>query len=155
MNKLLFFVFVTIFSIDYLAVQLQLISRQFTLAPELFSALVMLIVIMRFTVGKTFALNPKYVILIGFLLVHMIIGIIINLVSAGTVIAGIRNYMKFLPFFLLPAVYNFSDAQIRNQLKLLLALVLLQSPLAIYQRFIQFADRMPRDIGRWSRRPDN
>ena len=142
MNKLLFFVFVTIFSIDYLAVQLQLISRQFTMAPELFSALVMLIVIMRFTVGKTFALNPKYVILIGFLLVHMIIGIIINLVSAGTIIAGIRNYMKFLPFFLLPAVYNFSDAQIRNQLKLLLALVLLQSPLAIYQRFIQFADRM-------------
>jgi hypothetical protein len=60
-------------------------------------------------------------------------------VQPGAVFAGLRVYFKYLPFFLLPAVYEFSDDEIKKQLKLVLGLALLQFPLVLYQRFIKYA----------------
>jgi hypothetical protein len=101
---------------------------------------------MRAVVYKTVALNKKYVLFFSAFVIHVIIGIIVNQVPAGAIIAGLRMYFKFVPLFLLPAVYDFSDQQIKKQLKLLLLFAVLQCPLAIFQRLVQFRDFTTGDV---------
>src|SRR5690606_8927211 len=45
-------------------------------------------------------------------------------------------------FFLLPAVYPFTVRQLKVQLAILLTILFLQSPLAVYQRFVQYGDSL-------------
>jgi hypothetical protein len=47
-----------------------------------------------------------------------------------------------VPFLLLPAVFRFTPEQLRTQFAVLLVLFFSQAPLALYQRFIEFADAM-------------
>jgi hypothetical protein len=68
----------------------------------------------------------------------MLIGIVLNALQAGPIFVGIRVYLKHLPFFLLPAVYDFSDKQFKKQLLFLLPLLILQCPLSFYQRLVQY-----------------
>jgi hypothetical protein len=68
----------------------------------------------------------------------MLIGIVLNTVSAGPIIVGMRVYLKHLPFFLLAAVYELSEEQFNKQLWFLLPLLILQCPLAVYQRLFQY-----------------
>src|SRR5690606_3047772 len=60
----------------------------------------------------------------------------------GAVVAGLRNYFQVLPFLLLPAVHPFTRKDLKLQVVCLLGLLVIQSPLAVYQRFVQFAHRM-------------
>jgi len=61
-------------------------------------------------------------------------GIVANAMVSGPVFAGMRNYLRAVPLFFLPAVYAFSERQIRTQLWVLLLLSLGQLPIAIHQR---------------------
>jgi hypothetical protein len=63
-------------------------------------------------------------------------------VSSGAILAGMRAHLKFIPFFLLPAVFNFSPKQLKVQFVALLSFLLLQAPLSLYQRFVEFAGNM-------------
>jgi hypothetical protein len=65
--------------------------------------------------------------------------VIVNDVRAGPLLLGLRSYLRALPFFLLPAVVDFSAPQIAQQLRLLLGLSLLQFPVALFQRWIVFS----------------
>src|SRR5207253_26736 len=47
---------------------------------------------------------------------------------------GMRTYLRAMPLFLLPAVYTFTEAQIRKQLWFLLVFTLVQLPIAVRQR---------------------
>ena len=92
--------------------------------PELFSAIVAIYVIVA-GVGQRFRFVPsKYWVMFGVLGLWLVCGILANGVGTGPIVAGIRTYLRPLPFFLLPAVVNFQDLQIRQQLKLLLGLAL-------------------------------
>lgn len=84
------------------------------------------------------ALSVKWGIFFFLYITIISIGIILNTVSPGTIIGGIRSYFKFLPFFFLPIMYEFSGKQIAQQLKFLLLLALMQGPLALFQKFVQF-----------------
>jgi len=134
MNKVLYLLFISIFWLDYLSLKLNLISRYVTWLPEILSICAVTLVALYASRGDI-AIRAKYVIFFIVFLVHISIGIVLNAVPAGPMVIGLRTYLKFLPFFLLPAVYSFTDAQVRNQLRFLLFLVLLQSPLAIFQKF--------------------
>jgi hypothetical protein len=57
-----------------------------------------------------------------------------------------RTYFKQFPFFLLPAVYDFSEEQFKKQLQFILPLLILQCPLAVYQRLFQFRASMTGDV---------
>jgi hypothetical protein len=46
-----------------------------------------------------------------------------------------RSYLKYTPVFLLPAVFNYTDQDMSNQLKVLLLLALIQTPIAFAQKF--------------------
>ena len=88
---------------------------------------------------KNLNISIKYPLLFGAFLFHILIGVVINDVDTGPIIAGIRYYFKYFPLFLLPAVFNFTDTQIKNQLVVLLALGLIQLPVVLYQRFFEYA----------------
>ena len=139
MNILLYVLFLSIFSLDWIAFKLGSLPRIATWLPEILSLMAAALVVMSFAIRKHFALKRKY--LLFFLLFFMFIlgGIIVNAVPSGVVLAGLRSNFKHLPFFFLPVTYAFSDKQIRRQLKFLLFLSLIQCPVTIYQRFIKYA----------------
>ena len=54
-------------------------------------------------------------------------------------ITGIRNYFKYLPFFLLPFAYHFTaQSHLKWQLKWLVPLIAVQVPLAVFQRLVLY-----------------
>jgi hypothetical protein len=133
---------VSVFSVDYLVHERQLLSSYFILVPELLSALAMLVVFGRFVTGARVHFDWRYGAFIVVLLTTITLGYALQDVPTGPMVAGVRNYLKFLPFLLLPAVYPFTAAQLRKQIIVFYALLAIQTPLAIYQRFVEFADRM-------------
>ncbi len=150
MQAIVLLLFVSIFSIDYLVDIAGVLPSTFTLIPELLSAITLLIVIAYFTKTKILMLDSKYIILFAIFGLHIIFGIIINGYDAGPVVAGIRAYFKYIPFFLLAAVYVFSDTQIWKQLMLLLVLLVFQMPIALFQKFVIYAEYSTGDVVRGS-----
>ena len=57
-------------------------------------------------------------------------------------IAGIRTFLRAIPWFFIGAVVAFTENDIRNQLRLLLAIALIQLPLAIEQRLHGFGGEL-------------
>ena len=89
----------------------------------------------------------KYWVVFGALSAVIACGVIVNHVTPGTLIGGMRNYLRAIPFFLIPVVFEFSGAQILTQLRLLLAIALFQLPVSLYQRYEVIAH------GRWTGDP--
>ena len=139
MNILLYVLFLSIFSLDWISFKLGGLPRIATWLPEILSLMTVALVVMLFAIRKHFALKGKYLIFFSLFFMFILGGIIVNAVPSGVVLAGLRSNLKYLPFFFLPIVYVFSDEQIRRQLKFLLVLSLIQCPVTIYQRFIKYA----------------
>lgn len=137
MNILLYAILASIFVIEYLANNLKVISKIFILFPELLSAIAIVVILLRAVRSKYIAISPKYVVLIIIFGLHILVGILINTVQPGAIVAGVRTYLKYLPFFLLPAVYEYTDEEIKRLLKLLLVISVAQFPLALYQRIVE------------------
>jgi hypothetical protein len=128
--------------LEYLVRDRGLLSSYFLLVPELLSGIAMLIVFARLVAGVRISLDWRYGAFIAVLLATIVFGYAVQEVPTGAMVAGARNYLKFLPFFLLPAVCNFTPRQLRAQLLLVLVLLMAQTPLAFYQRFVEFAAKM-------------
>jgi hypothetical protein len=69
----------------------------------------------------------------------MACGILANDVAPGPLLEGLRFYLRAIPMFFLPAVIAVTESQLRTQLRLLLAIALLQVPLSVYQRYTIYA----------------
>jgi len=138
MNRIIYLLFLSIFLFDYLSGQMGILSHYVTWLPEILSLVVLVMVVILFAVDKKPAIHPKYILFLAAYIVLIFIGVVLNAVPEGPLVAGLRTYLKFVPFFLLPAAYAFSDKQIQSQLKFLLFLLLLQVPLVLYQRLIQY-----------------
>ena len=141
MKFIVILLFVSIFLVDYLFKELGVVSRHVALLPDLLSVLAMCLIVIRFLVTKQLEVHLKYWLFFAILGLHLFLGIILNTVSTGAVFSGLRTYFRYLPFFLVPAVYEFSNDDLKMQLKFLLMLALLQFPLVIYQRFFQYAGK--------------
>lgn len=133
---------VVVFTVEYLVKERGLLHPYLVLVPEFLSAIAMLIVLARIMAGVRIALDRRYVLFLVVLIVLMLLGFLLQDVPPGAAVAGIRSYLKFIPFFLLPAVYRFTPEQLRKQFKILLCILVLETPLAIYQRFFEFANQM-------------
>lgn len=142
MTLLLSLLVVSTFTLQYFAVKLGVISNYFTLIPEFLSLMVVLVIAGRSIVNRKWEQPRQYIwLLIAFFLACMI-GAVAQAVDPGPLISGLRNYFKYFPLLLLPAVYNFSDKQLKFLLGIFLSMAALQVPLAYFQRFVQFADSM-------------
>ncbi len=111
-------------------------GRVFRLSPEMLSAVVMIIVALR--IGQRFpiVIAPRYLIFFTVFLLAIMAGVATNAVQPGAIFAGLLIYLRYIPFFLLPVMVDFSKEEIFKQLKLILWLALLQFPISFVQRFI-------------------
>ncbi len=135
MNKLLYLLFLSIFLFEYLS-NIGLLGRYITWFPEFLSMLTILIISARITVGYGRDFPPICSFFLVLFLSNIIIGAVLNQMSSGPLIAGIRMYLKAIPFFILPFVYHFSSSQLNKQLKFLLFLFIIQTPVSLYQRLV-------------------
>ena len=138
MNKLVYLLFLSVFFLDFFHFDLGIVPRSATWLPEMLAIFTCLVVALRFACKEKPAIHPKYVTLILLYSTIILIGIILNNTPEGSIIIGIRVYFKHLPFFLLPAVYDFSEEQFKKQLQFILPLLILQCPLTVYQRLFQY-----------------
>ena len=110
--------------------------RLFGYSPDLLSLLVLPYMVLEGIRRRFDLLAAKYCLAFGALALIAACGVVVNDVSAGPLLLSLRSYFRALPFFLLPIVADFSERQIGQQLRLLLALALLQFPVAIFQRWV-------------------
>lgn len=141
-NSLVIGLLLAVFSVEYLISERGLLNPYMVLLPELLSALAMLFVLVRMMAGVRLALDWSYVTFLALLAFIMLFGFVFQDMPTGPVVAGLRAHLMFIPFFLLPAVYPFSDRELKTQFGVLMALLLLQAPIAAYQRFIEYANNM-------------
>jgi len=140
MQIFLYIFIVCLFSIEALSVQLELLPNETTYFTELASVIAIIAIAASLAKRRRMDIDGLTATILCFLLVTLIASTVINAVSPSVVIAGMRLHFKFLPFFVLPLVFEFSPKQIRQQMYLLLVLTVLQTPVALYQRFITYAD---------------
>jgi hypothetical protein len=142
MHAIVIALFLQILVVEYLVEGRQWLHPYFVLIPELLSGVVMLVVLVRLMNGARLNFDWRYGAFLLVLLFVIAFGYAVEDVPQGAMLAGVRSYVKFLPFFLLPAVHRFTPRQLQVQLVLLLVLAVLQTPLAFYQRFVEFASSM-------------
>lgn len=136
---------IAIFALTFVAellVREGYVGSYFTLLPDLLSGIALLLVAGRYLATRTLYLDGRYVFLLVALLLVMALGVVWQMPASGTIVSGLRQYFKFLPLLLLPAVYEFTPRQIKTQLVVIAALLAIQPPLSVYQRFVQYAGDM-------------
>jgi hypothetical protein len=104
--------------------------------PEAVTAVVMLCVLLAGVRQRFRLVGARYWLVFAAMAVALVGGIAVNSLGTGPIIAALRFYLRAIPFFFIPAVFQFDERQLKQQMKLLLALSLVQVPLAIYQRWV-------------------
>lgn len=102
--------------------------------PELLAVLVAAYVVVMGARTRFQNMRFEYWVVFGALLVVVLCGIAMNGVAPGPVFAGMRTYLRAMPLFFLPAVMSLEDRKVKRQLLLVLAVSMVQVPLALYQR---------------------
>ncbi|MGI9304295.1 MAG: hypothetical protein ACR2RB_16565 [Gammaproteobacteria bacterium] len=136
MKLIVYLLLISLFVTEYIAGLAGSAGRAIAWVPEMLSLAALILIVLRVIATKQFLVHPKYVVFFALFVLHVIAGVILNAVQPGAIVQGLRVYLKFFPFFLLPAVYLFSDQEMKNQLRLILLLAVLQFPIVIYQRFV-------------------
>jgi hypothetical protein len=150
MQVILFALFIAIFSLDYMARIAGIIHPAVSLVPELLSGVATLLVLARLVSTKRFDAHIKYLLFFLLFGLHLVNGMLINETPSGSVVAGLRIYLKYLPFFFVPIVYPLSARQMSGLFRLLTLILIAQLPLSLVQRFIWFPDRATGDVVRGS-----
>lgn len=140
MNTILYLQFFLLFTVEWASRVRGYLPSYSVLVIDLVSAFTFVILFVIAVGHRRFDItNALGVFLIIFAL-GMIGSVVTNDVSAAPIVAGIRTYLKYVPFLLLPIIYEFSEKQIRSQLTCLFVLILAQTPMAFYQKFVEFWD---------------
>lgn len=134
MNKLVLSMILCVMLGGYLA-KIGILPQPVKYLPEFLSAVTALTVFILGAQQRFRDVRPAYWFAFAVMALVMICGALADGIESGPLVAGLRSYLRAVPFFFLPAVYAFSDRQIRSQLLLLLALGVLQLPIAINQRY--------------------
>jgi hypothetical protein len=138
--QLLFYAMATcIFCIDWLAEKLHILPNSVTYFPEFFAVIFSLAIAFSIAQRRRIDIDSRVAVILVLFILVFLSSAILNDLSPGVLINGMRLNLKFLPFLVLPLVYQFSDAQIRRQLAFVLTLSLVQMPVALYQRFVKYA----------------
>jgi hypothetical protein len=112
--------------------------------PEMMSLVLIAYAFIAGTRDRFRMIAPKYWLLFGALAIVMLCGIINGRTGSGPIITGMRFYFRALPIFFVAAIVPMDDSQLKTQLKWVLALALLQLPVAGYQRWVIYS------LGRYS-----
>jgi hypothetical protein len=102
--------------------------------PEVLGGVALLCVIALGIRDRFRFVRPAYWVVFALLVISLTAGAVANKLDPGPLFTGIRAYVRAIPWFLMPAVFSFSENQLRTQFKWLLGISLLQVPIAIEQR---------------------
>src|SRR5580658_2682446 len=103
--------------------------------PEVFSLIAAAFVGIRGVHQAFRFVDAKYLIVFGTLLLVVVCGVLVNQVPPGPILAGMRYFLRAIPFFFVPAVFEFTDRQLKQLMGLILGLAFLQIPIACLQRY--------------------
>lgn len=143
---LIYILFISIFFLDFAAQSISSFPRIFTWIPEILSGFALLLIIFTAIQKRVMMISPLYLMIFLFLAFVCIASAIANAVQPGAVFAGLRSYLKYIPFFFIPVVLHITDEKLLSQLKFISLLVFLQVPIALYQRFFQHARAKTGDV---------
>lgn len=144
-----YFIIFMLFISDFNVLQgYGLLSKAIKFVPEIVSLFLFIFVFAHASYTKQVHTNSKYIIIGIILLVHFLLGITINYVNPGAIFTGLRVYLNYVPIFILPMVFDFKEVEILKQLKFILALTLLQAPVAIFQKLLLAPGRLSGDAVR-------
>ena len=139
MQRLTLLMFVVVTTFEFLARgdkwgKFQILPGAAPYVAEILGAAALAYVIVAGTRDRFQFVRPAYWFVFGALGLSCLCGVLVNGVDSGPVFAGLRTFLRALPWFFVPAIFAFSEKQIRMQLLLLLGICILQVPLAIEQR---------------------
>jgi len=109
------------------------------LVPELLSAVLAVFVLLEGVRGGFSRISLRYWIVFGLAAYVLVSSAIANNVGSGPVINGSRFYLRAIPLFFAAAVVSFNEKQLQQQMKLVLAIGLLQLPVTALQRYVIFS----------------
>jgi hypothetical protein len=135
MHYLVLAIIISVSLIDQLTAS-HILPKPLAFIPEVLSGLTVLYVVTAGARQRFQYVRTAYWFAFGGILLVMLCGAFANDVAPGPIFAGIRYYMRAIPLFFLPAVYEFKDWQIRQQLRLLLLFAMIQLPFAWHQRLL-------------------
>lgn len=136
-NLLLTVFLASVFVLDWVAFVLGVGGRIMTWVPEFIALIVVASFPFKTAVEKQIHVPFKYVVVIFVYISHILMGFLVNDITAWTMLAGLRIYTKFLPIFLLPLIFPLSQKAFRNLLLWIYALTMLQLPVTLWQRFVE------------------
>jgi hypothetical protein len=137
MNGLMYFlIFTVLFLVDFFPSGLKLMPRPVGYTVDLLALVICVLMGLRLVGRGRTAIAPKYLGLVILYLIALVTSVILNWTRVEPFIVGMRFHLKYLPFFLLPMVFEFSDQEIRKQLRFILTLLLLQFPIVMLQKFV-------------------
>jgi len=116
-----------------------------TWIPEIIAIFIAISIPFRTATDKRIRLPLKYSILLIIYLLHILIGFFLNQVAGFTMLAGLRIYTKFLPIFLIPLIYPFTESAFKKIILWVFALSMLQFPVVVWQRFFKYATSLSGD----------
>jgi hypothetical protein len=138
MQVLMLFIIVAVTTALYLA-SIHVAPSQFKFLPEALSALVAAFVIVAGPLDRFRLIAARYWLVFAALAVVMVCGVLANAPAPGVLIGNGRYYLRAIPLFFLPALINFSETQLRTQLRLLLGISVLQLPFSLHQRYVIYS----------------
>lgn len=139
MQVLVIALLLAILIVEYLVEEHGLLHPYVVLLPNFLSGIAMLVVLVRVMTGTRLELDWRYGLFLAVLIFTMTFGYAVGDTPSGAMLAGARAYLACIPFLLLPAVHRFTARQLHVQLLLLFAIALAETPLAFYQRFVEYA----------------
>jgi hypothetical protein len=139
-NILLTIFLASIFIFDWLFFVMGVGGRIMTWIPEFIALIIAVSLLLKTAVEKQNLVPLKYSFLIFLYLAHIVFGFLLNDITGWTMLAGLRIYTKFIPIFLLPLIFPLTTKAFRNIVLWIYALTMVQLPVVLYQRFIQFAN---------------
>ena len=118
--------FVTVLTLYHLISEYTWMPPRSKYLPDLVLGAIGAVVLVRLVATQQILTVPLKYLIVFFGFCYVVIsGTILNDVSAAVTFAGIRNYFKFLPLFLIPFAYKYSLNDVRKQFLVLLCFALL------------------------------
>lgn len=138
MGYFVYLLFFVVYVGEYLFQKTGVTLKVLAILPEMISVAVGICVLLYFALYRKIKMRPSYFYFYVAFALHILIGVIGNQVQPLAVLAGLRAYLKFLPLYFLPMVYNMTDEKVKAHLLALIAIAVMQFPLAVYQRFVEY-----------------
>lgn len=133
-------------SIEFVFVLVPSAPPRLNLLLDVLIGAIAVIVFVKILAERSWALIPaKYMLLLLAFTYVCITGLILNAVSTETAFAGTRYFFRYVPVVLLPFAFKLEVRDQKLILAVFAAILLLQLPVAILQRFVFWSDLVTGD----------